>query len=207
MVNSFIRLLENIADNKHVLGDRMVETGFSGPTLEAVVSIFAIAQGELGHARVLYSWASRLRGGQGDPDIAKQTGKALGFLSEIDDWIKLVSAMYTVTIAHDVLLRSIFEARPEESASRVHKVIEEQKEYFLYAKAWVQQLLKDKGAVPKHMKKTLDHHHREVLSWLESIENQRELFEGGHLKAAGKLSEQFREKFEEGQLSEVGVHA
>jgi 1,2-phenylacetyl-CoA epoxidase catalytic subunit len=200
MGDHFIRLVETIADNKFVLGDRLVEVGFSGPRLEAALSSIAIAQGELGHARTLYSWVSGLRGKKGDPTIVKQSGKAFRFLTRIDQWISLISGLYTATTAHDIVLRAMMEARPHETASRIHKLIEEQKEHLSYAKEWIQHLLEEEGSIPKRLKECISEFYQETYAWLEFIETQTDLIEKGYLSVNEKLTVQFQRIFEDQNL-------
>lgn len=165
---SFLDLIEHIADNKFVLGDRLVEVGFSGPNLEATHAAIAMAQGELGHARNLYNWTAKL---QGKPirDIKSQTGKALNWLVQIEDWIQLIAGLYTANIAHGLLLEAVLETE-EEAVSRIHKLTEEQKEHMVYSREWVNQLLQEEGAIPGKFLKALSETAAEVANWLRKVD-------------------------------------
>ncbi|GGE12765.1 hypothetical protein GCM10011571_12730 [Marinithermofilum abyssi] len=203
----FLELAESIADNKFVLGDRLVEVGFSGPTLEAALSAIAMAQGELGHARTLYNWTSKL---QGKPirDVRSQTGKALNSLVKIDNWLELIASLYTVNIAHDLLLNSVLKARPDEAAASIRKLVEEQKEHMVYSREWVQQLLQDEGAIPGKFLQALSQVRGEVTDWLREIDCTHELVEVNYLKDTG-LEEKFNKEVnlclgEQGAASHVG---
>jgi len=57
-VLALVDLVVALADNKHALGLRYGEWCSSGPTIEAGVAATAMAQDELGHARVLYGLLS-----------------------------------------------------------------------------------------------------------------------------------------------------
>ena len=57
-VSPLVDLVVSLADNKHALGLRFAEWCSSGPTIEAGVAATAMAQDELGHARVLYHSAN-----------------------------------------------------------------------------------------------------------------------------------------------------
>ena len=83
---SLIELAETIADNKYILGDRLVEIGVSGPKLEATLSAIAMAQQELGHSRLIYRWSYDLKGINGSKvEIKDQTGKAFSKNVEISN--------------------------------------------------------------------------------------------------------------------------
>lgn len=192
---AFIELIEAIADNKYVMGDRLVEVGIGGPNLEAILSSIAMAQGELGHARLLYNWTFDLREHKGKkPEIAQQTGKALDGVVKAQDWIALIAALYTVNVALDVVLKSVLEARHAEVVARIHKLIREQKEHIMYASNWAQQLLKDEGAVPRKFREALEQIVPEAETWLLTLDNSTELVAEGYLLPNASLVKQFKEQ-------------
>ena len=57
---SWVNVLEALADDDFVAGNRLVEVGISAPELQSALAAVAIAQGELGHARHLYHWSHEL---------------------------------------------------------------------------------------------------------------------------------------------------
>src|SRR5699024_7481282 len=94
-----IELLETIADNKYVMGDHLVEVGVSGPNLESTVSSIAMAQSELGHARLLYHWVEELKtGSKKKIDIKGQTGKSFQSANETNDWISLIANLFITNV-------------------------------------------------------------------------------------------------------------
>lgn len=101
---SFIETIETIADNKYILGDLLVEIGVSGPDLEATLSTIAMAQGELGHARLLYNWAFDLKGIK-KQEIERQTGKAFTSVVAVDNWIDLIGSLYVVNVGWSLCLK------------------------------------------------------------------------------------------------------
>jgi ring-1,2-phenylacetyl-CoA epoxidase subunit PaaC len=194
-LTAFIDLIEAIADNKYVMGDRLVEVGIGGPNLEAILSSIAMAQGELGHARLLYNWTFDLREQKGKkPEIEKQTGKALDGVVKAQNWISLMAALYTVNVALDVVLKSVLEARHTEVVARIHKLIREQKEHIMYASNWAQQLLKDEGAIPRKFREALEQIVPEAETWLLTLENTTELVAEGYLLPNASLVKQFKEQ-------------
>ncbi|BDG47703.1 Phenylacetic acid catabolic protein [Parageobacillus sp. KH3-4] len=197
-VHSFIELLETIADNKYVLGDRLVEIGVSGPNLEATLAAVAMAQGELGHARLLYNWCFDLRGVKGKKaDILRQTGKAFRGVVNVHNWISLIAALYTVNTAIHIVLQSALESNHSKAASRVQKLIREQKDHIIYAKNWAKQLLHDQGIVPHRFRESLNGVVDEAYAWLAEIEKKQELQMEGYLPKDVKLTEKFKEQWKE----------
>lgn len=195
---SFIELIETIADNKYVLGDRLVEVGVSGPNLEATLAAIAMAQGELGHARLLYNWVFDLDGYTGKkPEIIEQTGKAFHGVVNVHNWISLIAALYSVNTAVNIVLKSSLDANHSKVASRVHKLIREQKEHIIYSQNWARQLLEDKGSIPRRFKESLNQVNHETEAWLKSLEQQKELFEEGYLLEGFSLSREFKEELKQ----------
>lgn len=194
-IQAFTQLLESIADNKYVLGDKLVDIGMGAPTIEAATSAVAMAQGELGHARVLYNWVFDLRGGTGSkPEIRGQTGKAFQSVLACHDWISLISALYIVDVAHDLVLRNILEQRRTDVASRIHKLIKEQKEHILYSHGWAVSMLNDQGSIPSRFSKELEKQIPEAVKWLEGIEKTSALVEEGFISANAGLAKRFQDE-------------
>ncbi|MBA4603824.1 Phenylacetic acid catabolic protein [Thermoactinomyces mirandus] len=197
-LKSFIELLETIGDNKYVFGDKLVEVGVSGPNLEATLAAIAMAQGELGHSRLLYYWVFDLKGYEGKkPDVKGQTGKAFRGVENVHNWITLIAALYTVNTAIDLILNSILEANRSKVVSRVNKLMREQKEHILYSRGWAQHLLEDKGAIPRKFKEALREITPEVGAWLREIEQKSELFAEGYLAKESQLYSKFMEELKD----------
>ncbi|HWO97002.1 MAG TPA: Phenylacetic acid catabolic protein [Bacillus sp. (in: firmicutes)] len=197
-LKSFIELVEAIADNKYVLGDRLVEIGISGPNLEATLAAIAMAQGELGHARLLYNWIFDLKELTGKkPEIENQTGKAFQGVVDIHDWISLIAASYVVNIAVDVVLKSVLDSSHSKVATRVHKLIREQKEHIVYTQHWAQQLLKDQGAIPRKFREALDQVIPHAEAWLKSVEQKAELVDEGYILRDSQLFSKFQDQLRE----------
>ena len=187
-VHSLIELLETFADNKYVLGDRLVEVGVSGPNLEATLAAIAMAQGELGHARLLYNWCFDLRGGKGKkPEIYGQSGKAMESAVNVHNWITLIAALYTVNTAIDAVLQSALQANHPAVVSKIQKLVREQQDHIVYAKNWAQQLIHDQGAVPHRFRQALNAAANEAAVWLKEVETKEELQQEGYLPKGVQL--------------------
>lgn len=204
-VQSFIELLETIADNKYVLGDRLVEVGVSGPNLEATLAAVAMAQGELGHARLLYNWAFDLKGVKNRPNIEGQTGKAFQSVVEVNNWISLIASLYTVNTAMDVVFRSILEAGNENVVSRMKKLMNEQKEHIIYAESWAKQLLNDEGAIPVRFKESLKQIVPATEHWLKKVEQQTDIAQEGYIVKGAPLLQQFKERVDQLNIQELAL--
>lgn len=190
-LTSFIETIETIADNKYVLGDLLVEIGVSGPDLEATLSTIAMAQGELGHARLLYNWAFDLKGTK-KQEIGHQTGKAFASVVAVNSWIDLIGSLYVVNVGLELALKAMLDGRHADVVNRINKLLKEQKEHIIYSRGWVEQLLNDQGAVPRKMDESLKKVTPEVWAWLKSLEDSAALVEEGYLKAGVDLVTPFQ---------------
>ncbi|MFM1654536.1 Phenylacetic acid catabolic protein [Brevibacillus sp. B_LB10_24] len=207
-LTSLVNLIEQIADNKYVLGDRLVEVGISGPNLEATLSAIAMAQGELGHARLLYNWSFDLKGLKGKkPEIASQTGKAFPQVVAVRNWIELIAALYTVNVALELVLKALLEANHAELVHRIHKLLKEQKEHIIYSRGWAQQLLADGGAIPARFNESLDKVLPQAEAWLQCVEDSAELIDSGYLPSGTNLVAPFQKQIAELRASRTAVNA
>jgi ring-1,2-phenylacetyl-CoA epoxidase subunit PaaC len=169
---SLVKLAETIADNKFILGDRLVEIGVSGPNLEATLSSIAMAQAELGQARLMYKWAYELKGLNGSKvEIKNQTGKAFPSVVNSSNWISVIAGVYAVNLAVNLVMNALTNGNNPEIKAPFSKMFKEMEEHLLYSKNWSKQLLNDKGAVPKTFLQELEKVKLEILQWLNKIEN------------------------------------
>lgn len=206
-LKSFVELIEKIADNKFILGDHLVKIGVSGPTLEATLAAVGMAQGELGHARLLYNWAFDLKGLEGKKqEIKSQTGKAFPFVVNVNSWISLIAGLYTVNVALDLVLRSLLKARRSEIAHRIQKLLNEQKEHIGYSRGWAGQLLAEQGAIPKLFNEALAEVIPQVEDWIAGVENSEDLIAAGYLLENGDLKSQFRDEIKKLKEKKVTAH-
>ncbi|MBU8915874.1 phenylacetate-CoA oxygenase subunit PaaI [Bacillus sp. FJAT-29953] len=196
--DSLIVLAETIADNKFITGDRLVEIGISGPTLEASLSSIAMAQAELGHARLMYKWSNELQGlNASKMEVKEQTGKAFPALVNASNWLSLIAGLYANNQAVDLVIKAILKAEPPNLPTPFNKMIREQQEHLLYAKSWCKQLLRDRGAVPRVFKQHLEKAAAEVEQWLVKVEKDPQLQSEAIILNNSNLVKTFKSEIEQ----------
>jgi 1,2-phenylacetyl-CoA epoxidase catalytic subunit len=201
MVNStngnieLITLIETIADNKFILGDRLVEVGVSGPDLEATLAAIAMAQSELGHARLLYTWGTNLKSGKGrKKEVKEQTGKAFGSIVQIGEWIQLIAGLYSMNTALNILITALTShQKGNEIELQFNKLAREQLEHILYSKNWALKLLNDGGSIPARFGRAFKLCEQEITTWLKQVENNSVLIENEILPVNSNLVNSYKE--------------
>src|SRR5947209_12186903 len=103
-----IHLVENIADNKLLLGRRYAEWCTGAPALEAAVAAASMAQDEIGHARSLYPLLQDLAGRseQTEPESRTQFLHVPGLSGTFQSWTDFVAANLLIDSALTTLLES-----------------------------------------------------------------------------------------------------
>ena len=201
MVNStngnieLITLIETIADNKFILGDRLVEVGVSGPDLEATLAAIAMAQSELGHARLLYNWGTNLKSGKGSKkEVKEQTGKAFGSIVQIGEWIQLIAGLYSMNTALNILINALIShQKGSEIELQFNKLAREQLEHILYSKNWAIKLLYDGCSIPARFGRAFKLCEQEIITWLKQVENNSVLIENEILPINSNLVNSYKE--------------
>lgn len=201
MVNStngnteLINLIETISDNKFILGDRLVEVGVSGPDLEGTLAAIAMAQSELGHARLLYNWGTNLKSGKGSKkEVKEQTGKAFDSIVQIGEWIQLIAGLYSMNTALNTLITALTSHnKGSEIELQFNKLEREQLEHILYSKNWALKLLNDGGSIPARFGRAFKLCEQEVITWLKQVENNRVLIENEILPENSNLVNSYKE--------------
>ena len=117
-------------DNKLLLGIRYAEWSVRAPTLEASIAISAMAQDELGHARVLAPI------GKGE-DFWLMPPLRRAFPS----WRRVVAVAW---IVDGLMTRLMEHALETELGSRLKKAIQEERYHRIYASGWLQRLKGDR---------------------------------------------------------------
>jgi 1,2-phenylacetyl-CoA epoxidase catalytic subunit len=195
---SLIELAETIADNKYILGDRLVEIGVSGPKLEATLSAIAMAQQELGHSRLIYRWSYDLKGINGSKvEIKDQTGKAFSKNVEISNWIELIAGLYATNVATDLVMKAIIAAENTSINHPFSKMLKEQNEHLIYSKSWCKQLLNDKGSIPVRFKHAIEKVTIEVVDWLKKVENDPLLISQNIISPNANLVSECKQQIDE----------
>ncbi|MEH7225496.1 Phenylacetic acid catabolic protein [Bacillus sp. JJ1566] len=186
---SLIELGETIADNKFILGDRLVEIGISGPTLEGTLSSIAMAQQELGHSRLLYRWVSDLSGVKSE--VKNQTGKAFQQNVEIENWVELIAGLYVTNVAVDLVMKALLDANNPNVNPPFTKMLKEQQEHLIYSQSWCEQLLLDKGSIPRRCQSAIAKTAQEAREWLIKVENDMYFVTENIIPKDARLVEQF----------------
>ena len=142
-VSPLVDLLVSLADNKHALGLRFAEWCSSGPTIEAGVAATAMAQDELGHARVLYGLLEDLPGAprRSDREWAAEDARTVALVAEsFPSWPHAIVANVLLDRALTFVLQSAADSRYLPLQQRTRKVIEEEKFHAVHGHGWLRQL-------------------------------------------------------------------
>jgi ring-1,2-phenylacetyl-CoA epoxidase subunit PaaA/ring-1,2-phenylacetyl-CoA epoxidase subunit PaaC len=140
-------LVRRLAEAKHVLGHRLATAALSAPALEAAVAGMAIAQEELGHARLLYACELRLRGG-GDPAgprgddtaLAHEVRAAppdLALVDPLDDWLPALAALATLDTGVTLWLTALAGGAEPWLASRAARMVDDETAHAAFTAAWL----------------------------------------------------------------------
>lgn len=134
-----------LADNKRLLGVRYAGWCTGAPELEADIAVSAMAQYELGHARLLRGVLGNL---EEDPrEEVRRASDPGGWCSlpildrPLAGWPELVVVNALVDSLLTVNLEAAHEGGLEPLAQRLRKAISEEKYHFVHARAWFERLL------------------------------------------------------------------
>ncbi len=132
-----------MSDTKHLLGLRYAEWCTGAPELEADIAASAMAQFELGHARVLRGVLTDLAE---DPrDESRDTDPATWYSAAaldkpFSDWTELVVSNALVDTLLTVNLQSCLEGSFRPLTQRLRKVLAEEEYHSVHAGAWIGRL-------------------------------------------------------------------
>lgn len=157
-----------MSDTKHLLGLRYAEWCTGAPELEADIAASAMAQFELGHARVLRGVLSDLpedpRGPSRDTDPATWYNVA-ALDRPFADWTELVVANALIDTLLTVNLRSCLEGEFRPLTQRLRKVLAEEEYHLVHAGAWVGRLAAGPAATVARLRAVVDVVSIECLAW------------------------------------------
>ena len=143
-VPPLVDLVTALADNKHALGLRYGEWCSSGPTIEAGVAATAMAQDELGHARVLYGLLEELPGAprRSEHEWAAGDARTVAFVDRpFPSWSHLIVANLLVDQALTLVLETALGSRYLPLRQRTRKLIEEEQFHAVHGQGWLLQPL------------------------------------------------------------------
>jgi ring-1,2-phenylacetyl-CoA epoxidase subunit PaaC len=158
-------LLVVLADNKYWLGRHLSEWAVGAPSLEVAVACAAVAQGELGQARVLYPLLDELGfPGPADP-LQRERAYRVSLLDrQFATWPHAVVGLALVDPALTVMLEALAGGAYEALARRVPRMLEEEAFHSDFAAGRVVELAGPLGGAA-HLQALLDASLDEMLCW------------------------------------------
>ena len=168
VVPPFVDLVVALADNKHALGLRYGEWCSSGPTIEAGVAATAMAQDELGHARVLYGLLEELPGAprRSEHEWSAADARTIALLDHpFPGWPHLIVAnvLFDQALAH--VLETGLDSRYLPLRQRARKLIEEEQYHAIHGKGWLLQLAKEGPEVRAGLEEIIRQVWADTLCW------------------------------------------
>ena len=147
---ALVDLVVALADNKHALGLRYGEWCTCGPTIEAGVAATAMAQDELGHARVLYGLLEELPGAprRSEHEWVAGDARTVGLLQQpFPSWPHLIVANVLIDQALACVLETAMDSSYLPLRQRTRKLIEEEQFHAIHGRGWLRQLAAEGPAV------------------------------------------------------------
>ena len=163
-----VDLVVALADNKHALGLRYGEWCSSGPTIEAGVAATAMAQDELGHARVPYGLLEELPGAphRSEHEWAAEDARTVGLLEQpLSSWPHLIVANVMLDQALAQVLDAALESRYLPLRQRTRKLIEEERFHAIHGRGWLLQLAAEGPEVRAGLEGIIGQAWAETLCW------------------------------------------
>ena len=175
-----------MSDTKHLLGLRYAEWCTGGPELEADIAASAMAQYELGHARVLRGVLADL---QEDPrGDARDTDPGTWYsVASLDrpfaDWTALVVANALVDSLLTVNLQSAVAGAYGPLTQRLRKILAEEEYHAVHGRAWVGRLASGPEETAAHLREISERSWPQCIAWFgpENDNGLDELHDAGVL--------------------------
>ena len=160
-----VNLLVVLADNKYWLGRHLSEWAVGSPSLEVGVACAAVAQGELGQARVLYPLLEELSfPGPVDPAERERTYNVAMLDRPFPTWPHAVAALLLVDTAVTIMLEALRDGRYQALARRVPRMLEEERFHWDFAEGRVHELVRLPGG-REQLQARVDESLPELLCW------------------------------------------
>jgi ring-1,2-phenylacetyl-CoA epoxidase subunit PaaA/ring-1,2-phenylacetyl-CoA epoxidase subunit PaaC len=141
-VSALADVLGGLAEAKHGLGYRLAFAGLSAPAIEAAVATVALAQEELGHARLLYASELRLREGGGEDEGA--VGSAIhtappspDLVPAPESWAEVLAVLATLDTALSLWLERLAESGEAWLRPRAQRMLDEEAFHREYLRGWL----------------------------------------------------------------------
>jgi len=160
-----VNLLLVLGDNKYWLGRHLSEWAVGSPSLEVGVACAAVAQGELGQARVLYPLLEELAfPGPADPARRARAYRVSLLDRPFPTWSHAVAALLLVDTAVTVMLEALAGGGYAALTRRVPRMLEEEAFHWDFAEGRVRELVGlpgGRGQLQAHIDRSLP----ELLCW------------------------------------------
>jgi len=181
-----VNLLLVLADNKYWLGRHLSEWAVGSPSLEVGVACAAVAQGELGQARVLYPLLEELAfPGPVDPTERRRTYNVTMLDRPFPTWPHAVAALLLVDTAVTTMLEALRDGPYQALARRVPRMLEEEAFHWDFAEGRVYELVRLPGG-REQLQARVDESLAELLCWFgQPGERGVETLRGGGLLSRG----------------------
>ena len=176
-------VLGRLAGAKHALGYRLAFAGLCAPSLEAAVATVAVAQEELGHARLLYASEARLRSTGADEDMldAPTAPPDPALVPELDGWPDVLATLVTLDTAVLLWLQALAGGRHAWLRTRAERMLAEEAFHRDYVRGWLA-VTRQHSRLRAQVDGAIDARRRRYRDWLHDVDTV-----GAPLVAAGFL--------------------
>lgn len=142
------QLLNRLADTKFLMGHHLVRIGVLGPDLGSSLGAVAVAQMELGHARLLFRWRHELlEEVRADEDpVGSMGADALPEVRTVSSWVALITKTYCVEDATHRLISHVIDGL-QDRRLQTAKLQQELTDILTYTGGWVEQFATDAPGV------------------------------------------------------------
>ncbi len=178
-----LSVLGRLARAKHGLGYRLAFAGLCAPALEAAVATVAVAQEELGHARLLYASEARLRGGAGDEEglDVPTAPPDPALVPELQGWPNVLATLVTLDTAVLLWLEALARGRHAWLRTRAERMLGEESFHREYVRGWLA-VTREHPRLRARVDAAIDARRHRYAGWLHDINAG-----AGPLVAAGFL--------------------
>ena len=185
-----------LADTKHALGLRYAEWCDRAPRLEAGVAASAMAQDQLGQARVLYALIQTFPGAPADlDDERRQHDTNLAYLDQpLGSWTTFVVANLLIGAAVTCAEEALADSRFAPLRSRMPKMLEEERFHRTHAEGWFKYLQTLGESFQLEQAQASERILPEVLCWFGDAQHLRLSAEQIITCEPGELRERYLER-------------
>lgn len=200
-----LNFLMALADTKRALGLRYAEWCDRAPTLEAGVAASAMAQDQLGQARVLYSLIQDFPGAPRDlDDETRPHDFNLAYLDRpLRNWTAFVAANLLIGAAVTITEQALTESRFVPLRSRMPKMLDEERFHRIHAEGWLKHVWQVDGNLALELAQAVEEILPQALCWFGDAQHTWLVDEKIMTSHPGDLREAYLERV--GPLLQVSV--